>query len=152
MKKLEGRIDCAVPFVYSWQRADERDAEIAREHVLALTEVALRFQPPPCFRAGMFKGQLLQCKDGKVCYYGGVWELCASVESSNKPQGAPLIGIRVRGIDHWLWFKQKSITEKDGWFEGSDGKYAGGECAIRIPSSAIVGRVELLTQENEGQG
>lgn len=36
------------------------------------------------------------------------------------------VAIKVKGLDHWLWFKQEFVTEKAGRFKGEKGWGKGG--------------------------
>ena len=52
------------------------------------------------------------------------------------------IAIKVKGFDHWIWFENQAVQEKDGMFNGSDGWGKGGaETSIEVPTSEIVARI-----------
>ncbi len=52
------------------------------------------------------------------------------------------IAIKVKGLNHWLWFEQEKVIEMNGTFEGTDGWGAGGNLtSIKISNCEITGRI-----------
>ncbi len=53
------------------------------------------------------------------------------------------IGIKVQGIDHWLWFKQTCVTRDTSGFKGVEGWGKDGAYTnIEIPCNLIEGEIE----------
>lgn len=53
------------------------------------------------------------------------------------------LAIKVKGMNHWLWFASENIDEKDGVFIGTGGWGKGGAfTSCKVSSLLIEGRIE----------
>ena len=52
------------------------------------------------------------------------------------------VGVKVRGIDHWFWFKRSNISQNDTMFVAIEGwGESGVETDISVPIGLIEGEI-----------